>query len=400
MESSAAFAQLLDKYLTQTITAEEQQTFFALVQSKKYAPELEAVVAEALGDAAFDVAEDPVLREILFERIGKQRENPVRRIPLYRRWGWAAAVLLLIGGSIYFYSTTKNNEKTIIVQDQKNKKEVLPGTNKAQLTLSDGTIITLDTAANGAIAQQGNAAVIKRANGEIQYDVKGVAENKVMLNTMTTPKGGQYQLTLPDGSKIWLNAASSITYPVVFVGNERKIKVSGEVYLEVAKDKRRPFLVDVDGKSTVQVLGTSFNINAYANEGNIKTTLVEGSVRVIDLVKAARSRRYVQGVTLRPGQQAVIANNAEDIRIQPANIDRVLAWKNGFINFESGSFQEIMRQIERWYDIDVKIEGTLPPVSIEGRMDRGVHLSDLMGVLNNFGIRTRLEGRTLILSEK
>ncbi|MGN6420066.1 MAG: FecR family protein [Pseudobacter sp.] len=395
MESSAAFTQLLDKYLTQTITAEEQQLFFELVQSKKYLQELEAVIDQALCDAAFDVAEDPLLREKLFDQILQQRETPVRRIPLYRRWGWAAALLVLLGGSIYFFTTTGKNEKNNIVQDQHNKKDILPGTNRAMLTLSDGTVITLDSAANGAIAQQGNASVVKLANGELRYETNGVAQHKVMMNTMVTPKGGQYQLTLPDGTKIWLNAASSITYPAVFAGNERSIKVSGEVYMEIAKDARRPFLVDVDGRSTVQVLGTSFNINSYTDEGIIRTTLVEGSVKV----KAAHSRRNQQAVTLKPGQQAVITSNSDEIRLQPANIDQVLAWKNGFINFESGSFQEVMRQIERWYDIDVKFEGAKPPVSIEGRMDRGVKLSDLMGLLNNFGIHARLEGRTLILSE-
>jgi transmembrane sensor len=394
MESSTTFSQLLDKYLTQTITAEEQQEFFALVHSKKYLPELEAAVAEALEDASFDVAEDPVLREIIFERIQQQRETPVRRIPLYRRWGWAAAILLLIGGSIYFYTSTSKNETPVIVQHE----NIQPGTNKALLTLSDGTVITLDSAANGAIAQQGNASVIKLPNGEIRYDVKGVAIDKVMMNTMTTPNGGQYNLVLPDGSRAWLNAASSITYPVVFAGNERSISISGEVYLEIAKDKSRPFLVDIDGRSTVQVLGTSFNINSYANEGKIKTTLLQGSVRVINEVKSGS--RNKQAVVLQPGQQAVITGNAEDIRVQAVKTEHVLAWKNGFINFESGSFQEIMRQVERWYDVDVILEGPMPSVKIGGRMDRGVQLSDLMAFLNNFEIRTRLEDRKLILSHK
>lgn len=394
MESSATFTQLLDKYLTQTITAEEQKVFFELVQSKKHVPELEAVVAEALGNTAYDVAEDPVLRDILFERILEQRERPVRHIPLYRRWGWAAAILLLLGGSIYFYTTSTKNEKPGIVQHQ----NIFPGTNKAMLTLSDGTVIPLDSAANGAIAQQGNAAVIKLANGEIRYDVKGIAEGKMMMNTMSTPNGGQYNLVLPDGSKVWLNAASFIIYPAVFAGSERTIKVSGEVYMEIAKDKNRPFLVDVNGKSTVQVLGTSFNINAYTNEGKIKTTLVDGSVRVINLKKS--DRHTGQGVTLHPGQQAVIDNCTEEISMLPASIDQVLAWKNGFINFESGSIQEIMRQIERWYDVDVKFEGPLPAASIGGRMDRGVQIADLMEFLNNVGIRSRLEGRTLILRGK
>ena len=394
MESSTEFSRLLDKYLAQTITAEEQQAFFALIHSKKHSPELEAAVAEALEDASFDVAEDPALRDAIFERILQQRETPVRRIPLYRRWVWAAAVLLLIGGTIYFYSTIHNLDKPVIADQQNNKIIIQPGTNKALLTLSDGTVITLDSAANGAIAQQGNASVIKLPNGEIRYDVNGMPSDKVMMNSMTTPNGGQYNLVLPDGSKIWLNAASSITYPAAFAGNERQIKVSGEVYMEIAKDKSKPFLVDIDGRSTVEVLGTSFNINSYTNEGKIKTTLVQGAVRVIN------GRRGTQGIILAPGQQAVITGTDKNIQVHPANIEHVLAWKNGFINFESVSFQEIIRQIERWYNIDVHVEGPMPSVRIGGRMDRGVQLSDLMLFLNNFEIRTRLEGRKLILSQK
>lgn len=398
MNSSVIFSRLLDKYLTQTITAEEQQEFFALIQSKKHLAALETVVAEALEDDSFDIEEDPVLREIIFERIQQQKEIPVRRIPLYRRWGWAAAILLLLGGTVYFYITIDNHNQPVIAEQSGTNVNIQPGTNRALLTLSDGTVITLDSAANGAIAQQGNASVMKLPNGEIRYDVKGNAAGKVMMNTMTTPNGGQYNLVLPDGSKIWLNAASSITYPAVFTGNDRLIKVSGEVYMEIAKDKSRPFMVDVDGRSVVQVLGTSFNINSYTNEGRIKTTLIQGSVKVSNLVK--NSRRIGQGVILQPEQQAVIIANTEDIRVQPANTEHVLAWKNGFINFESVSFQEIIRQIERWYNIEVQIEGHMPSVKLGGRMDRGVQLSDLMAFLNNFEIRSRLEGRKLILSQK
>lgn len=397
MDSPEVFSQLLDKYLMQTITAEEQLEFFALIQSKKHTADLEAAVAGSLEDPSFDIAEDPVLRDIIFERILQQRESPVRRMPLYRRWGWAAAIVLLLGGAAYIYFATGNRHQPAIAEQPDKKNSILPGSRKAVLTLSDGTVITLDSAANGAIAQQGNTSVIKLANGEIRYDVNGSTAGKVMMNTMTTPNGGQYNLVLPDGSKVWLNAASSITYPASFTGSERQIRISGEAYMEIAQNKSMPFLVDIDGRSLVQVLGTSFNINSYTNEGRIKTTLMQGSVRVSNLEK--NSRHIGKSVLLRPGQQAVITGT-EDIKVQPVNTEYVLAWKNGFINFESASFQEIMRQIERWYDIEVKIEGPTPSVKIEGRMDRGVHLSDLMTFLNNFEISTRLEGRKLILSQQ
>lgn len=308
--------------------------------------------------------------------------RPVHRVHFLRRWGWAAAILIILGGA-YLFTTNTNKEKPVIAEQSKND-DIVPGTNKALLTLSDGTIITLDSAANGAIAQQGNASVIKTASGEIRYDTKGEGQEKLVMNTMTTPKGGQYQLVLPDGSKIWLNAASSVTYPAFFAGNERKIKIAGEIYLEVAKDKSKPFIVDVDGRSEVQVLGTSFNINSYADEEEIKTTLIDGSLKVRNIV-------------LKPGQQAVQPGSisTQKIRVVDANIAQVMAWKNGLFNLEGADIKTLMNQIGRWYNLDIIYEGNIAPSRFVGKLPRSMTLKELLTVLEEFEVNFRLEGRRL-----
>lgn len=312
---------------------------------------------------------------------------PVHRVHFLRRWGWVAAVIVLVGAGAYLWNT-QQKEKPSVTATSNPVEDLPPGGNRALLTLSDGTMIALDSVANGAIAQQGNTSIFKRASGEIEYTQKGALETEVMMNTMKTPRGGQYQLTLPDGTKVWLNSASSITYPAMFVARERKITITGEAYLEVAKDQSKPFLVDIDGGSSVEVLGTKFNINSYADDGDIKTTLVEGSVKVKNGRKEAM---------LKPGNQAVIASS--EIRIQQANIEQTLAWKNGKFDFNNVPLPTVMKQLERWYDIDVQYAGKTPDFEFSGGMNRGVKLSTIMRFLSDYGVNTKLQGKTLIVSQ-
>ncbi|MDR6568256.1 FecR family protein [Chitinophaga ginsengisegetis] len=322
--------------------------------------------------------------------------RPVHRIRFLQKWGWAAAILILLGAGAYFYTTSKKTGKDFVKGKAISTPGILPGSNKALLTLSDGTTIPLDSAARGAIAQQGSASIVKTANDEIIYDARGLSQGEVMMNTMSTPRGGQYRLTLPDGTTVWLNAASAVTFPAAFTGNNRKVKVSGEVYMEVAKNAKMPFIVDVDGKAIVEVLGTSFNINSYTDEGAIATTLVEGRVKVLS-ANAAPSG----GVTLRPGQQALQQHNIATITVNAnANLEQVLAWKNGIFSFTGKSFSSVMKDVERWYDIQVRYEGAIPTRKLKGEMDRGVQLTDLIRFLRGFGLHVELKDRTLIIGEK
>lgn len=306
------------------------------------------------------------------------------RIHYFRHWRWAAAVLI-IGIAT---AVTLSYGRWFVRPDKRDivrVGDIPPGGNKAVLTLSDGTTITLDSAADGVLAQQGASSIEKRDKGEIVYHVKGLPDGKIMTNTMTTPRGGQYHMVLSDGTKVWLNASSSITYPTAFTGAARNISVSGEAYFEVAKDPAKPFTVDIEGRSSVRVLGTSFNINSYANEGSIKTTLFQGSVQVN------------ASVTLRPGQQVIQAVGNPLVVSSHIDLDQVMAWKNGLFDLEGADVRTVMRQIERWYDITVRYEGKVADIHFRGKLDRGVSLSGIMKILPELGIRSRLEGRTLII---
>lgn len=251
------------------------------------------------------------------------------------------------------------------------KTQVLaPGSNKAMLTLADGTQIPLDSAANGALAQQGNTQ-IKNTNGNLSYQANG--GNEVMYNTVTTPHGGQYQLTLADGSKVWLNAASSIRFPTAFVGKERQVSITGEAYFEIAQQSNHPFSVEVkaaDKDMTVKVLGTSFNIMAYADEKAVKTALVDGAVQV-----AHGNQKNV----LKPGLEASLVDNT--FAIAPADLEQTLAWKDGKFRFRSTNIKTIMRQLSRWYDMDVAYNGDVSDIDLTGVISRREDAGNLFKAL-------------------
>jgi ferric-dicitrate binding protein FerR (iron transport regulator) len=274
--------------------------------------------------------------------------------------------------------------------------DVAPASDKAVLTLSNGQQVQLNNGASETIKD--GALPIENKNGRLVYNggeagIQGQTGNAadVAVNTMTTPNGGLYKLTLADGTKVWLNAASSITYPVAFAGANRKVSITGEVYFEVAKDEKRPFIVDVNKKSTVEVLGTSFNINSYTNEEAVKTTLLEGSVKVI---KAGQS------ALLTHGQQAIVANSGRKPGItvrSDANIEQAMAWRYGLFTFKDADLPSVTRQLERWYDIKVVYLGKVPEIILKGKMYRNVNLSDVLEFLKTSGVATRMEGKTLIV---
>jgi ferric-dicitrate binding protein FerR (iron transport regulator) len=238
------------------------------------------------------------------------------------------------------------------------------------------------------VALQGGATA-RIVNGALVYENNG---NEVVYNTMSTPKGRQFHLILPDGTTAWLNAASSIRYPTVFTGKERKVEVTGEVYFEVAQQPSAPFLVDVNHKLSIQVLGTHFNVKAYEDEHTIAATLLEGSIRVTGSPVIS----HQSSVTLTPGQQARINNGQPDITVvNKADLDKAMAWKNGLFNFEDENLQEIMRQLERWYDIEVVYEKQAPGIYFVGEISRDIPLKDVLSFLETTGIRFRMEERKL-----
>lgn len=305
-----------------------------------------------------------------------------------RRWiRYAAAIALLIGiGSYYLRQLkTQHPTETHVLAD------VAPGGNRAVLTLANGQKVILDSLANGVIAQQGKTSVDKISGSGLAYKVdnKGTElPGPVLFNTLTTPRGGQYTLRLSDGSRIWLDAASSITYPTVFTGKERRVKITGQAYLEIAHNAARPFITEVNGME-IKDIGTAFNINAYDDEASARITLVTGAVAV-----GVRA----QSVVLQPGEQFVHTGNKGQV-IDHADLDEVLAWKNGkFLFGGKTDIATIMRQLARWYDVDVKYEGQVQ-VHFGGSISRQVNVSKVLEKLAMTGeVKFRIEGRSIIVT--
>jgi len=317
----------------------------------------------------------------------KASDIPVKPIRQVRFGWWAAAAIIicLCSGAYFLLRSNQKPPQQAVANGPVN--DALPGRNGAILTLSDGHKVLLDSMTNGVIATQGNMEV-KLQNGAVRYNkvAEAAATSTIAYNTMSTPKGRQYQLVLPDGSKVWLNAASSITYPTAFSGNDRKVTITGEAYFEVTNNKTRPFRVKANDME-VEVLGTHFNINSYSDEGSIKTTLLEGSVKVTN---------GSQPVFLRPGQQAQSA--ARINVVSNPDIEQVMAWKNGLFNFEGADVKTVLRQLGRWYDVDVVFEGNIPDRKFGGEMSMDLNLSQVLKSLEKIEVKFRIEGKKLIVT--
>jgi ferric-dicitrate binding protein FerR (iron transport regulator) len=313
----------------------------------------------------------------------------VRRISRVRRIvGWSAAAAVLIAVVLVGLHRRGSGGEQPLPALVTSQPVVLPGRNTATLTLANGQTLLLDSAGTGKLATQGTAQLTKLDSGSLAYSTAGEdKEAPVTYNVLTTPKSGQFQVILPDGSHVWLNNVSSLRYPTAFRGPNRRVELTGEGYFEIAKVEGKPFIVSVNGEE-VEVLGTSFNIKAYADEGNTQTTLLTGSVRV----KAEHSI-----VELRPDEQAQWSGAGKLIIAKDVPSQDIISWKNGFFYFGRASFKEVMRQLARWYDVDVKYEGAAPDLEFGGKIDRSLPLNDLLHFLDKNQVHLRLEGRTLVV---
>ncbi|MBS1597441.1 MAG: FecR family protein [Bacteroidetes bacterium] len=312
------------------------------------------------------------------------------RRPFYKRYAAAAGILIVLGGAswLIWNNSRKPEQKNIVVSVYKN--DVAPGRSKATLTLANGSVVTLDTAEQGKIIQEGDAKILKTENGQLAYtlDPSVILRNReILFNTVATPRGGQYQLLLADGSRVWLNAASSLKYPVYFTGKERSVELTGEAYFEVAKNPKMPFKVKVNGME-VQVLGTHFNVMAYTDEREIRTTLLEGSVKII---------KGDENSLLKPGQQSVVDENGSMKTIDNQNLDEVVSWQKGIFQFTNSDVKTIMRQAARWYDVDVSYEGDIPD-HFNATIPRNVSVSKLFEILELTGhIHFKIDGKKVIV---
>ncbi len=331
--------------------------------------------------------------------------------PLLRRpWTWAAAAAILLvfilGGRRLFMTDSSVTPVPAppVANTEPVQRDAAPGRNTATLILADGSSLLLDSAANGELASQGGTRIIKLPNDQIRYQAEATGAAPIGYNTIQTPNGGQYKLVLPDGTGVWLNAASSLRYPTAFTGKERRVSVTGEVYFEVAKvsgpvtgasrpqaaaASAMPFIVEKDGME-IKVLGTHFNVNTYADEPESRITLLEGSV-------AVTGAGAPQSLTLRPGQQARLNADSQPHLFNDIDVDEVMAWKNGLFDFSSADIQTIMRQIGRWYDLDVVFRGTIPQRQFSGKITRGTNLSNVLKILEQSNIHFEVENRTIVV---
>ena len=313
-----------------------------------------------------------------------QQKNAIPYLFL-RQIAAAAILFIILGGGVTFYLVKSNNRNSA-------KNNIPPGGNKAILTLANGTTIILGNIKNGILTLQGGTVVKKTANGQLVYDASDVRNSTLAYNTISTPRGGQYTVILPDSTRVYLNAASSLRFPTSFGGKFRTVSLTGEAYFEVAHNKNKPFMVASAGQ-TVEVLGTHFDINAYNDEHVIKTTLLEGSVKVTASGKIA---------LLIPGQQSqVVQNKSLDTLInvvQNVSLDEAVAWKNGYFQFESASLQSIMRQFSRWYDVKVIYEGQPDNRLFSGQIHRNLNAAQALDLLNYANVHFTIDGKTIIVS--
>ncbi len=310
-----------------------------------------------------------------------------------------AAAIITVFSTVGFYfiqknKTSQNQNQAAVVKSSK----ILPGGNKAILTLANGKTIVLDNKANGMLAKAGKVEVSKVADGKLTYNTQAtgvtakVIDNALVYNTLSTPRGGQYQVVLPDGTQVWLNSASSLSYPVEFSGNERRVKLTGEAYFEVAKNKDKPFYV-TSNNTQIRVLGTHFNISAYSDDQELTTTLLEGSVEM--------SKNNTQ-LVLKPGWQAMVSNDADakQIRVAQANIKEVMAWKNGYFIFNDDNIATIMKKVSRWYDVDVELKGNFANQNFGGTFYRSKGIDELLKNLEKIGkVHFKVSGRRITVME-
>ena len=410
---------LLDRYIKGLLTGEDERELAKLLQDpaqesffrEELVRLLETEAMEAIAgqgemtEAAAGQMWEPVLQRVLSvdktaggDASGEADEDKtdgtrVRRIGyLFRRWSVAAVFLLLIGGGAFFFLRGRE-ARPIATVAAKPSALIHPGANRAILTLANGQQIILNNVQNGTIGQQGNIKVIKLDSGELAYATPAVESpadqlaKGPMYNTITTPRGGQYQVTLADGTKVWLNAESSIRFPTAFVGRNREVELTGEAYFEVKADKDKPFLVKA-GQTETRVLGTNFNIMAYSDEGAVKTTLLDGAVSVALGTHSA---------LLRPGEQGQYDEYRGSITTRPVNTRAVVAWKDGYYFFDRTPVQSVMRQIARWYDVTIVYQGAAPKDEIVGKLPRTADVKEVLHIMELIGIHFRIEGKTIVV---
>jgi transmembrane sensor len=376
---------LLERSMSGALTGTEEAEWQALLGDATMAAPIQEAIRRMLEAAPAGVSHEaphPVLEKVL----SIDKRGPL--IPLYRRtavrWAAAAAVVLMAGGPLAYRSW--HHTATTPVAQQPASPAITPGTDRAILVLSGGGQVDLNGAQKGLLSQQGGSKVIKQADGRLAYEAGNGADTSPVYNTLITPRGGKYQVTLPDGTKVWLNAASSIRFPAAFTGGDRTVGITGEAYFEVAADKRKPFIV-ITGQTQTRVLGTHFDVMAYPDEPSIRATLLEGAVAL---------HESGADVLLKPGEEGAVGPTGV-ITTRPVNVAAAVAWKDGYYYFDRTRMDEVMRQIARWYDVDIVYQGAVPRDEIVGKIPRSASVTEVLHVMELIGLRFKIDGKKIIV---
>lgn len=395
---------LLRKYLDDQLSPDELHRFRELAMQKENRAELDRLLALWIdGEFPFPQQEEIDI-DALYLELTRNKDIPVGVPPsaaprprrLYFILSVAAAACVLLAAGLFLLLRPSSHPIPLVSKVSVIKPAVItPASDKAILTLADGKRIVLDSAANGTLASQGRMQVIKLSGGQLAYSPSGKSADgehagsaPLLYNEIATPRGGFYQLILPDGSKVWLDAASSLRFPTAFAGNTRAVELTGEAYFDIAPNKDQPFMITTQGV-TVQVLGTEFNLMAYSDEDAVRTTLVNGSVRVI------RGNDLQQ---IRPGEQAAWLQGGKAWQVSKPDMQQVLAWKRLEFRFEGLSVDAIMRQIGRWYDVEIAYRGPTPSGEFNGVISRKKSVADLLTVLEQTdAVHFTLQGRKIIV---
>ncbi len=417
---------LLERQLDQRLSAAERARFLELLSTEEHRAVMDQLIGEILlqrrqyGDSGMD--KEQLFDTVISEAANRVAQTATPEIPSLsdrynvRRLSFAAAaavlLLLALGTWRILRKPPQENGQIAVQPAPKVKSTPLHSDNHVLLTLADGSQVPLDSMKDGVLAAGQKAPqgvkIIKNGQGEITYQAGGAiasggtvpsgdvigsgsagqSTGAMSYNTISTPRGGQYHIVLPDGTQVWLNAASSLTFPLAFTGRDRVVKLTGEGYFEVAKDVSKPFAVTVN-KMTVNVLGTHFNIMAYEDENAVKTTLLEGSVKLVS---------HTAGLLLKPGQQGSLSANSDDFRVTAPNMEEVIAWKNGEFRFENTQVTTIMRQIARWYDLAVSYEGSTADLVLSGVISRKEDVSQLLDILEaTHKVHFKVEGSRVVV---
>jgi len=368
---------LAEKWLNGTITPDEEVIFNEWYKKSQDDP---------IRIPTSFVSSEEALKQRMLKKIRLAKKERLSGRLIWYKYTAVAATLLVLISLFLFYPVNERelNVRNITPPRSEPNTQIKPGSNKAILSLADGSQIEFDNSADDSLAKQGNAMIVK-ANGKLIYQIGDKTKEENLTNTITTPKGGQYHIVLSDGTSVWLNAASALKFPVSFTSNERIVELKGEAYFEVAKNKQQPFKVQVNGME-VAVLGTHFNVKAYDDEKQMKTTLLEGSVKL----KLRNSE-----ILMLSGQQAITTDKDHFDVMNDVDLEQVLAWKNGLFEFND-NIRDIMRQISRWYDVDIVYAGNVTEKAFGGAIARNKNISEVLNLLELTGsIHFTVEGKKI-----